>query len=273
MTEAAPDRLATFLNLWVKTLEQVLQQVSGATISCAIVTAPSVAASSSEKEKEDLWLLTSLSGGLRGELSIHIPAFATTILGRLFLGESGDDSVESATSEHAEAVLELLRQIGGLVATGASSSWGEVHIHMERGGAPSWPASSTVWLRAGEEGPAAATFEIQISAALAAALRSEGKQESTAPVPSTSTENHSPEPEVNLGVLMDVELAITLRFGGRRMLLREILDLNSGSVVELDRQVNDPVDLLLDGQVVARGEVVVVDGNYGLRITQIGAGA
>src|SRR5579885_2496735 len=142
MTEASPDRLTTFLNLWVKTLEQVLQQVSGAAVPCAILTAPPVAESCAEKEKEDVWLLTSLSGGLRGELSIHIPASATTILGRLFLGEGGDAPGESPSSEHAEAVIELLRQIGGLVATGANNSWGEVHIHMERGGgAPSWPAS------------------------------------------------------------------------------------------------------------------------------------
>ena len=68
---------------------------------------------------------------------------------------------------------------------------------------------------------------------------------------------------------MNVELDVTLRFGGRRMLLREILELNSGAVVELDRQVQEPADLLLDGRLIARGEVVVVDGNYGLRILQI----
>jgi flagellar motor switch protein FliN/FliY len=72
-----------------------------------------------------------------------------------------------------------------------------------------------------------------------------------------------------LETLMEVELAVTLRFGGRRMLLRDILDLCAGAVVELDRQIQEPVDLLLDGKLVARGDVVVVDGNYGLRVTQI----
>jgi flagellar motor switch protein FliN/FliY len=72
---------------------------------------------------------------------------------------------------------------------------------------------------------------------------------------------------------MDVELAVTLRFGSRRLLLRDILELNSGAVVELDRQVHEPVDLLLDGRVLARGEVVVVDGNYGLRVSKVGTGA
>lgn len=68
---------------------------------------------------------------------------------------------------------------------------------------------------------------------------------------------------------MNVDLAVTLRFGSRRLLLREVLDLNPGAVVELDRQVEEPVDVLLDGRLVARGEVVVMDGNYGVRVTEI----
>ncbi len=68
---------------------------------------------------------------------------------------------------------------------------------------------------------------------------------------------------------LDVELAVSLRFGGRRMRLGEVLELGAGAVVELDRAVEAPVDLLLEGRVIARGEVVVLDGNYGLRITEV----
>ena len=73
----------------------------------------------------------------------------------------------------------------------------------------------------------------------------------------------------NLDLVLDVELNVTLRFGQRQLSLREVLDLTSGSVVELDRQVDEPVELILDGRVVARGEAVIVDGNYGMRITQV----
>lgn len=73
----------------------------------------------------------------------------------------------------------------------------------------------------------------------------------------------------NLKLVMDVELNVTLRFGQRQMPLREVLELGSGSVVELDRMVDEPVELLLDGKLIARGEAVVVDGNYGLRVTEI----
>jgi flagellar motor switch protein FliN/FliY len=74
---------------------------------------------------------------------------------------------------------------------------------------------------------------------------------------------------VNLNLVLDVELSMSLRFGVRQLPLREVLELASGSVVELDRQVDDPVELLLDGRVIARGEAVIVDGNYGLRVTEI----
>jgi flagellar motor switch protein FliN/FliY len=78
----------------------------------------------------------------------------------------------------------------------------------------------------------------------------------------------APDPK-NLDLVLDVELEVTLRFGQRLMSLREVLELTGGAVVELDRQVEEPVELLLDGKVIAYGEAVVIDGNYGLRVTDI----
>ena len=75
--------------------------------------------------------------------------------------------------------------------------------------------------------------------------------------------------QVNLDLVMDVELNVTLRFGKRRLTLREVMELTSGSVVELDRELEEPVELLLNGMVIARGEAVVIDGNYGLRVTEV----
>jgi flagellar motor switch protein FliN/FliY len=73
----------------------------------------------------------------------------------------------------------------------------------------------------------------------------------------------------NLKLVMDVELNVSLRFGQRQLPLREVLDLSSGSVIELDRMADEPVELYLDGKLIARGEAVVIDGNYGLRVTEI----
>jgi len=74
-----------------------------------------------------------------------------------------------------------------------------------------------------------------------------------------------------LELLLDVELEASLRFGSREMPLGEILDLGPGDVVELDRHVADPVDLVVGDKIVARGEVVLVNGNFGLRVTEVAA--
>jgi flagellar motor switch protein FliN len=72
-----------------------------------------------------------------------------------------------------------------------------------------------------------------------------------------------------LELLLDVELEASLRFGSREMPLGEILDLGPGDVVQLDRHVSDPVDLIVGDKIVARGEVVLVNGNFGLRVTEV----
>ncbi|SRR5579875_118674 len=73
----------------------------------------------------------------------------------------------------------------------------------------------------------------------------------------------------NLELLLDVELEASIRFGQREMLLKDVLELRPGAVIELARQVDEPAELLVAGRVMARGEVVVIEGNYGLRITEI----
>jgi flagellar motor switch protein FliN len=88
-----------------------------------------------------------------------------------------------------------------------------------------------------------------------------------APVLQVSSETGNGES--NLGLLLDVELNVLLRFGQRLLTLREVLDLKCGSVIELDRRVDEPVELLLDGRVIARGNAAIVDGNYGLQITEV----
>jgi len=72
-------------------------------------------------------------------------------------------------------------------------------------------------------------------------------------------------------LLLDVELEASLRFGCRELPLGELLDLGPGDVVQLDRHVADPVDLVVGDKIVARGEVVLVNGNFGLRVTEVAA--
>ena len=72
-----------------------------------------------------------------------------------------------------------------------------------------------------------------------------------------------------LDLLMDMEMPVLVRLGGTTMLIRELLELGTGSVVEFRHAPNDPVEVLVNGRVVARGTVVTTQGNYGVRILEI----
>jgi flagellar motor switch protein FliN/FliY len=73
----------------------------------------------------------------------------------------------------------------------------------------------------------------------------------------------------NLDLLMTVPLKITAELGTCKMLVEDILKLGTGSIVELDRLAGGPVDLLVNEKLVARGEVVAIDENFGVRITEL----
>jgi flagellar motor switch protein FliN len=73
----------------------------------------------------------------------------------------------------------------------------------------------------------------------------------------------------NIDLIMDIELGITVSFGNARMLLKDVMQLGTGSIVELDRMADERVDLWVNNKRVARGEIVLVGGNYGVRISEV----
>ena len=86
----------------------------------------------------------------------------------------------------------------------------------------------------------------------------------TQPIKDSPVENLS-----NLASLLDVQLPVSIRFGETEMMLEDVIKLGIGSVIELNSAVDDPVELVVNGRCFARGEVVTVDGFYGVRITEI----
>ncbi len=86
-----------------------------------------------------------------------------------------------------------------------------------------------------------------------------------APVPNfqSSTEQGS------IDLLFDVQLHLSVELGRTSIPVREILQLGPGSIVELDKLAGEPVDILVNGKLIARGEVVVVDENFGVRVTEV----
>jgi flagellar motor switch protein FliN/FliY len=107
------------------------------------------------------------------------------------------------------------------------------------------------------------------------APQSASTEENISLAPSTgdcpSDEIHlSSEEMSNIALIMDVKLPVRVRIGKKRMLLKDVLNMDIGSVIELNQLANDPLEILVDNHVIAQGEVVIVDGNFGVQITSIG---
>ena len=79
--------------------------------------------------------------------------------------------------------------------------------------------------------------------------------------------------EANIGLILDVPLQVTVELGRTRKTIKEILDLTTGSIVELDKLAGEPVEIQVNGHFLAKGEVVVIDENFGVRITEIASPA
>lgn len=285
--ELRPDlrsELRSWCEAWKTCLQNVLSQVSEQPIAFELSSQPVPATAS------DLWYTIVAGGATHGEMTLRMAAASGTRLARKFLGEAepATDGItaesvtpenatpENITPENKEALEELLRQIAGLAATAlASIAGGEVQLHVSSSVAPSWSSDVIVCLHTRDEAGTPITIEIQISPALAAALQTRAESASCAPKPAPATaepaapSSNQPAPPSSYRRLMDVGLDVKLRFGTRRMLLRDVLALSAGVVVELDNTLHSPVDLLLDGRLIAQGEVVIVDGKYGLRVTDV----
>ncbi len=86
--------------------------------------------------------------------------------------------------------------------------------------------------------------------------------------PLSSVSGSKPVNSESLDILMDVPLSVSVELGRTRMPVKEVLSLQHGSVVELDRMAGEPVDVLVNDRLIARGEVVVIEDRFGIRITE-----
>lgn len=78
---------------------------------------------------------------------------------------------------------------------------------------------------------------------------------------------------LGLAQLLDVAVRVTVEVGRARMTLAELVQLAPGSLIQLDREAHEPVDILVNGKIVARGEIVTIDESYGVRITAVSKSA
>jgi flagellar motor switch protein FliN/FliY len=259
--------------IWAESIRRVLEQLSGSSRLVEEFAEEHCHELARNAEESKVWTRFGLGGALRGEHAFVTPKSHALHLAQELMSEPFEPTAEF-TATHRDALTELLRQVAGLAASELKSSFGgEVEISFLGSEPPEWELVQAVGYRL--SGPSFA--EVRLVAFLSSeAYAALVATEPATPPPPVAAEDLSAEPVAspemhasNLDLLLDITVDATICFGQRQVLLREILELRPGAVVELDRQIDEPAELLVAGRIIARGEVVVVEGNYGLRITEI----
>jgi flagellar motor switch protein FliN/FliY len=230
---------------------------------CEIVLQPANAAAPSDA---DLWIALTYAGRFAGQVTFRVDPLCARWLLRPTSAKAPEISTD-LTSEDKAALLVTLRDLAQSVS-GQLPWLAGVEFQIDYCTGHPEGSATVIYLQVQPATGQPILLELGLDGTILGNLQSV-EPETGAAVQAGSVQTASER----LEMLMDVELSATLRFGGKQMLLRDILELCAGSVVELDQEVQEPVGLLLDGRLIARGEVVVVDGNYGFKVTEVLANA
>lgn len=274
-TEKAGSRspkMQEYLEAWGASIGRVLQEVASAPHTWQELPAEATQSALATLKENSIGIQFEAAQHLSGNQGFVLSNKDAVRLAQLLLAEPEDGS-SVLSDDHRDAVSELFRQFAGAAASAVKSlAGGEVSFKWI--GLEAFPGqpSAQVGMQWTSPGLNPLTLISYLGATLAGALNPTSALAASPlelPAPTPSSEPSTPTRDPKMELLMDVELDITLRFGERQMMLRDILDLSAGSVVELNQFVQDPVELQIGKKTIARGEVVVVDGNYGLRVTEI----
>lgn len=259
MVEQANSKIESYFEAWVCSLASLLSQLSGNGWQPRPATAVEDYAAIARAR-------ITASHGLTGQQWLSFSAADAAVLLRSMLQEEIDIENE-LDARQQDALAEAVRQWAGLAASALEPAFGEVSLEVALEAQTQTPCSAARLLHT-DDGARALAVLLEMDEEIVSALDRR--------VAASPRRDGNPSPDIesllrqgNLGLLMDVELEVMLRFGCRQATLREVLELTSGAVLELDREIQEPVDLLLNGRVIARGDVVVIDGNYGLRVTEV----
>ncbi len=198
----------------------------------------------------------------------------------IWIGSSADDSSEIGKIALAGAGLDdptpediegTFRELLGQALSGLGQEIGKLlkkEVSCARGGPTNSPVEGLPFLfHVGIAGKTLGPITIQFSEKLISLIDSIRTASPAAAIAPQLVRSGDARNSIEL--LLDVELPVRVSFGKAVLPLKDVLKLTTGSIVELNRSVNEPVDILVNNCVIARGEVVVVDGNYGVRLNQI----
>jgi len=277
---ATPDRTDSYLSAWLSSICEVLEKIAGTPFAASALSPQEAANEAGILEEEGLWLRFTVSSTgenpspLNGEHSFGIERSDALRLAQILMGEPFNAS-QDFSSDYKDALDELFRQFAGTAAVALKPRMGgEINLGL----AGHEPGTSKAHLQRGyrvkSEGEVQFPLLILLNPDLGKSLASgpqakPAQQVETPAPPAPVTPPAASTSSRNIELLLDVELPVSLRFGKSEMPLSGILELSPGSVVELDQRIVEPVELLVGGKIVAQGEVVVLDGYYALRVTEV----
>jgi len=231
-----------------------------------------------------------VSGDIEAKAAIAIPPTLATALGDLMLGGEGEGK-ESMDDEDLDATKEIVSNILSALSTALTSQAELPTLNFKvsniefiaEDGEINLEAYSKMFVYNFSLGdinslmmfvidePTEKVFSADEASAPEVAGETAQEANSGAPVASSSSAAFTGDADNNINLIMDVKLPLRVRIGEKKMLLRDVLSMDIGSVIELNQLANDPLDILVDNHIIAQGEVVIVDGNFGVQITTIGS--
>lgn len=273
MPESMNEHAGWFMEQWTAALAAAIDSMTEERPEVQFVPDPGTPASEGAAAEGALCWEQGFQGIPQPALWVTAPQNTWRSLGERTLRAAGIEAAEPADARNT--YLEILNQSLAATAQAIGTRLAK-EVACERGAERPGPGPAAehcgVTLRFPDgELPLA----VALSEALLAALASPPAASDT---PSPDAGSHAADPAPPLpapaaakpiDVLLDVELPVSVSFGRTQLPIKEVLKLTTGSIVELNRSLNEPVDVVVNNCVVARGEVVVIEGNYGVRIHQI----
>ncbi|WP_353662000.1 flagellar motor switch protein FliY [Hydrogenimonas sp. SS33] len=229
------------------------------------------------------------SGDLTGKMAFVLSPTLGTALSDLMLGGEGE-SKPTMDEDDLDAVKEIVSNIFGALSTAMKAQKEFPNLDFSVKEIKFYPEGEDIDLQDYETllaynfslGIVNGIFMTLLDADLTSLIEAPeagGKEEAAAPqapsnegaFPCEESREIDPSEMKNIGLILDVKLPLRVRIGSKKMLLKDVLGMDIGSVIELDQLANDPLEILVDDKVIAYGEVVIVDGNFGVQITHIGS--
>jgi flagellar motor switch protein FliN/FliY len=274
---------------------KLFEEETQGTIEALVGIAPSLEL----KEEQELSIISNIvppivlvkikvSGDVDANAMVAVPPNLAASLSDMMMGEEASDR-EDVSDDDLDATKEIISNIFGAISNALPAQQNLPHL--------SFAIENIEFIGDGEDVSLESFYKMfvykfsleGINSLLMfildenfyKALTGEAKEESVEVAQSSSTQQSgsdcgnenvtlSDEEMKNIALIMDVKLPVKVRIGTKKMLLKDVLNMDIGSVIELNQLANDPLDILVDNHVIAQGEVVIVDGNFGVQITTIG---